>query len=144
MIPTPTRCAVLLLLAVTSAAVSPAAAQQQKSLADRVLSRPETPRPRDCRNANMVELGQCAIADFRQADKALNAAYNQARGDSRNDALRALLLESQRAWLRLRDANCDFESGVYEGGSMAGLAAVNCLLRMTRERATYLEHAFDP
>ncbi len=136
--------ALAVMVAVTLVATVGPAPAQQPGLADQVLSRPEQPRPRDCYNANMLELGDCAVADFRLADRALNAAYKKARGDCQDDRNRALLLESQRAWLRLRDADCGWESDLYRDGSMAGLKAVICLVRMTRERTKYLEHAFDP
>lgn len=125
-------------------ATAGAASAQQKGLADVVLSQPVQPRPRDCNNANMIDLGLCAVADFREADKALNAAYQKARGQNEDDRGRALLLDAQRAWLRYRDAGCEWESDLYRGGSMSSLRAVNCLVQMTRDRVRYLEHAFDP
>lgn len=120
------------------------AGAQPAGLADRVLSQPVQPRPGDCQNGNMIVLKLCAAADFRAADMALNGAYQKARAQCQDDANRALLLAAQRAWLALRDATCDWESDFYRDGSMSGLASLSCLERITRERITYIEHAFTP
>ena len=53
----------------------------------------------------------------------------------------AALLESQRAWLRFRDAQCTVEGGRFAGGSLQPMTRANCLAQMTRERTTQLRAA---
>jgi uncharacterized protein YecT (DUF1311 family) len=93
--------------------------------------------------------------DYQAADAQLNAAYRTAmarmkqldRGTRPADlppAERAgpsysqALLNSQRAWLAYRDANCRAFSYEYRGGSAQGLSNRVCLTRVTRARTTEL------
>ncbi len=95
----------------------------------------------------MITLKFCAVADFRAADKALNAAYQKARTASADDANRALLVAAQRAWLRFRDAACEWEGdadGGNRGNRMAGLIILTCLARITIEQTKALERALEP
>ena len=48
------------------------------------------------------------------------------------------LLESQRAWLKFRDAQCVIEGGEFAGGSMQNMAAAQCRTRLTDERTVQL------
>jgi uncharacterized protein YecT (DUF1311 family) len=49
------------------------------------------------------------------------------------------LLEAQRAWIKFRDANCNFYYDP-EGGSAAHLAGTDCNLNATANRATELRN----
>ena len=53
----------------------------------------------------------------------------------------AALLESQRAWLRFRDAQCGLESARNGGGSIQPMVRAQCAERMTRERTKQLRAA---
>lgn len=96
-----------------------------------------------------------SASDYRAADAQLNAVYRTAmarmkqldRGTRPADlppAERArpsysqALLNSQRAWLAYRDANCRAFSYEYRGGSAQGLSNRVCLTRVTRARAAEL------
>ncbi|MFD1624319.1 lysozyme inhibitor LprI family protein [Azospirillum griseum] len=133
------------LLSVTlCATVGTGQAADGPGLAQRVLAQPAEPRPKDC-DANMLSLKICAAAEFRQADKALNTAYQAARKEMPDDKARALLLDAQRAWLKYRDAMCEWEGdGLYRDGSMSGLVILNCLTRVTTEQAKALDNAIKP
>jgi uncharacterized protein YecT (DUF1311 family) len=48
------------------------------------------------------------------------------------------LIEAQRAWIKFRDANCGFY-GDPEGGSAARMAANECFLNATADRAKELQ-----
>lgn len=93
--------------------------------------------------------------DYQAADAQLNAAYRTAmtrmkqldRGTKPADlppAERAgpsysqALLNSQRAWIAYRDANCRAFSYEYRGGSAQGLSNRVCLIRVTRARTAEL------
>lgn len=96
-----------------------------------------------------------SASDYKAADAQLNAAYRTAmarmkqldRGTKPADlppAERAgpsysqALLNSQRAWLAYRDANCHAFSYEYRGGSAQGLSNRVCLTRVTRARTAEL------
>jgi uncharacterized protein YecT (DUF1311 family) len=53
------------------------------------------------------------------------------------------LLEAQRAWIKFRDANCNFYYDP-EGGSAARLAGTDCNLKATADRATELKDLTTP
>ena len=96
-----------------------------------------------------------SASDYQAADAQLNAAYRTVmarmkqldRGTRPADlppAERAgpsytqALLNSQRAWLAYRDANCRAFSYEYRGGSAQGLSNRVCLTRVTRARTAEL------
>lgn len=96
------------------------------------------PAMADCDDPqNQVEMNQCAFAAFETADAELNTVYQQLIGriDKRYVAsLRA----AQRAWVPFRDAQCDFESMGWEGGSGRPMIQSGCLRRVTEERTLLL------
>jgi uncharacterized protein YecT (DUF1311 family) len=49
------------------------------------------------------------------------------------------LRESQRAWLRFRDAAATFQASLVEGGTLAPLIKVASLTEMTNVRAAELK-----
>ena len=80
---------------------------------------------------------QCAAAAFVAESKALESVYADYRaqlGPAQKDRLK----RTQLAWLVLRDASCDFESGGGTGGQAQGRVLSDCLSRLTRERAQAL------
>ena len=80
---------------------------------------------------------QCAAAAFVAESKALESAYTDYRallGPAQKDRLK----RTQLAWLVLRDASCEFESGGVTGGPAQGRVLSDCLSRLTRERAQAL------
>jgi uncharacterized protein YecT (DUF1311 family) len=95
-----------------------------------------------CRNAGSnAETAQCLDLAFRQADRDLNAAYAQVRkGLSPEDQAR--LEGAERAWLKYRDATCEAERGLYQGGTGAAPAYSACLEGETRQRANDLRATY--
>ncbi|WP_440974892.1 lysozyme inhibitor LprI family protein [Pseudomonas koreensis] len=104
----------------------------------------------DCSHvASSLEMVPCSEAAKKAADAQLNVSYKQlmARLESDYRADPALgaeyaakVKESQRAWLKLRDANCPLEAFEIETGMPAHVFAVNsCIARMSRERSAYLD-----
>ncbi|MES2337176.1 MAG: lysozyme inhibitor LprI family protein [Pseudomonadota bacterium] len=86
-----------------------------------------------------------AAAAYKRADAAMSAAWRvayagmkarDARDRSRGGGFgyAAALLESQRAWLKFRDAQCVIEGGEFAGGSMQGMATAQCRTRLTTTR----------
>ena len=88
---------------------------------------------------NMVE---CIDAETKRQDARLNKAYKALVADL-NPERKKQLLEAQRAWLKFRDTNCAFYYDP-EGGTIARVQAVDCLMTMTANRATELENFNQP
>ena len=49
------------------------------------------------------------------------------------------LRRAQASWTQYRDANCESEASIYEGGSIRPAVYYSCLASVTRERAKRLE-----
>lgn len=97
----------------------------------------------DCRDPVIQSaMNICALQEYKQADAALNAAYQQlvTRLDK---AQLGRLKGAQRAWITFRDAQCRYEAGVYEGGSMAPLVHSSCLTQLTQQRTKDLNALLD-
>lgn len=88
---------------------------------------------------NMVE---CIDAEIKRQDARLNKAYKALVADL-NPERKKQLLEAQRAWLKFRDTNCAFYFDP-EGGTIARVQAVDCLMTMTASRAKELENFTQP
>ena len=88
---------------------------------------------------NMVE---CIDAEIKRQDARLNKAYKALVADL-NPERKKQLLEAQRAWLKFRDTNCAFYYDP-EGGTIARVQAVDCMMTMTASRAKELENFNQP
>jgi uncharacterized protein YecT (DUF1311 family) len=82
-------------------------------------------------------MNMCAAKKFKEADAELNRVYNQLA--SKVEApYRAKLKAAEVSWLKYRDDNCDYETALYEGGTMRPMVYSFCLERMTKARAAEL------
>ena len=93
----------------------------------------------DCEKAEtQLELNDCAAAEYQKADSELNAAYKKVYALASKEQ-HGLLKNAQNAWIKLRDADCDFIASGVEGGSIQPMIYSQCLTDKTRERSAYLE-----
>jgi uncharacterized protein YecT (DUF1311 family) len=81
---------------------------------------------------------ECIDAEIKRQDARLNKAYKALVADL-NPERKKQLLAAQRAWLKFRDTNCGFYFDP-EGGTIARVLAVDCIMTMTASRATELEN----
>lgn len=84
-----------------------------------------------------LEMNECAGRTFQAQDSALNQLYPRVIA-ALDSAQVARLREAQRAWIRLRDADCELEASEFEGGSMRPMLHSFCLAYATQERIKYL------
>ena len=84
------------------------------------------------------EMLDCMGAEFTRQDARLNENYKKLMAKLSGKRKEALL-EAQRAWIKFRDANCNFYYDP-EGGSAAHLAGTDCNLNATANRATELRN----
>ncbi|MBU2958737.1 lysozyme inhibitor LprI family protein [Paracoccus sp. 1_MG-2023] len=85
-----------------------------------------------------LAISECLMAETEAWDTLLNREYRALR-DARPDQA-DLLLDAQRAWIALRDADCTMAYDRYGGGSMRTVAAADCQLRHTAIRTLQLRN----
>lgn len=73
-------------------------------------------------------------------DEMLNRAYGELR-ESLSKQGAGKLKSMQLLWIKWRDAKCEMPYLIYEGGTIAGPVAAQCLLRATAIRAIELRQA---
>jgi uncharacterized protein YecT (DUF1311 family) len=108
------------------------------------------PKP-NCDDAvSNLDMRQCAYAEYKTADKELNAVYHRARkflketygpeeiknAGGQNPMLD--LMDAQRKWVAFRDANCKSLGTQMLGGSGQDTIVAGCLASMTKDRAKEL------
>jgi uncharacterized protein YecT (DUF1311 family) len=87
---------------------------------------------------SQAEMTQCAANAYKAADAVLNQVYPKLMA-LLNDEEKAQLKTAQTAWLKYRDANCDFVADQYKGGSMRPMIYAGCLEDVTKNRTTELK-----
>ena len=104
--------------------VSPATAQTKKD---------------PCANAQtQVEMNECQGREYKKADAALNVVYKQLMAKIDDEGERTSLKAAQQAWIKFRDADCEFESYQNKGGTIYPLVYSGCLTVHTQERRKQL------
>ncbi|MBV8857789.1 MAG: DUF1311 domain-containing protein [Acidobacteria bacterium] len=93
-------------------------------------------------NGSQAEATGCAHREYLAADAELNKVYNRLAGVLNADE-KALLKESELAWIKYRDSNCTFESSQYAGGTMRPMIESFCLARVTQARAAELKEQYE-
>lgn len=94
--------------------------------------------------------GECAsavtTAAMRNCEESRYATEQQELDSAYQDLMKHLdggqkqkLRKTQRAWLRFRDANADFQASLMEGGTLAPLVRIGSLTEMTKARAQELK-----
>ena len=84
-----------------------------------------------------TQLTMTAEQSYRQADKALNAAYQQLSARIGNGGF-SVLRQAQRSWLKYRDDHCAFITLRTRGASAESMVRYQCLTRMTEARTAEL------
>src|SRR5438067_2750611 len=99
----------------------------------------EQKKPEPCADAqSQAEMNICWGKEYKAADARLNDAYRQF-ASKLDDEQKAQLKNAQVAWLKYRDANCDFVADQYKGGTIRPMIAAICLADVTNNRTTELK-----
>lgn len=75
----------------------------------------------------------CAAREFQKADAELNKIYREMMKDA-GTAEKVKLRAAQLAWIKFRDAHCDYEAFGNKGGSIYPMVYSFCLAEVTGER----------
>ncbi|MGJ8571867.1 MAG: lysozyme inhibitor LprI family protein [Hoeflea sp.] len=106
---------------------------------------------------SQFEMTYCAGVDYDEADADLNAIWPDivAAAKSNDDYVADMardrgvpttleaLRTAQRAWIKFRDAQCEYEAYAVFGGTMQPMVGSMCLARLTRERIEVLTQALE-
>lgn len=97
-------------------------------------------QPKDpCAEAQtQTDMNICWGNRYKAADAKLNAAYREFTAKL-DQAEAAQLKAAQLAWLKFRDANCEFVADQYKGGTMRPMIAGICLTEVTNARTAELK-----
>ena len=81
---------------------------------------------------------ECTAAETKRQDVRLNKAYKNLM-NTLSTTRKKELQNTQRLWMKYRDANCNF---YYDpnGGSIVRVTSAGCFMDMTAERADELEN----
>ena len=89
-----------------------------------------------CHDAmTQFEMNQCAALEFRKADAELNKIYRQVAKDAGAEE-KAKLRAAQLAWIKFRDAHCEYVAFGNKGGSIYPTVYSSCLAEVTRGRTS--------
>ena len=86
-----------------------------------------------------VEMRDCAGREYKKADEGLNKVYRQLISSLADEGYKGALKAAQLAWIKYRDANCDFESYLNRGGTIEPVVRLGCLTAMTTTRTKELQ-----
>jgi len=105
---------------------------------------PASPTRSDCQKAVTTSaLRACENARYDAAEHELNTAY-QSLLERLDSGQKQKLRATQRAWIRFRDTNAEFQSSLAQGGTLAPLIKIGTLTEMTSARAAELKKAALP
>lgn len=95
-----------------------------------------------CPNARTdSEMSACAAQKYKQADAELNRVYQELMRAA--GAADQKLKTAQLAWLKFRDAECDYQTAGYEGDSMRPMVYNFCLADVTTARTKQLRNSLN-
>lgn len=86
-----------------------------------------------------------ACASMKRAntiDAELNKIYNQLVGQYRKNGLNdsaQKLIEAERAWVKFKEAHCNFENVSVGSGSINSISWAECQEKITTDRLAYLK-----
>ena len=80
------------------------------------------------------EMRDCAGKAYKKADDELNRVYRQLIAKIDDEGHKTALKTAQLAWIKYRDANCDFASYLNRGGTIEPVVRYNCITEMTEAR----------
>src|SRR6185436_11421014 len=84
-------------------------------------------KPKPCEDAQtQADMNICWGNEYKKADAALNKTYQQLAA-MLDDDQKTQLKNAENAWLKYRDANCEFAADQYKGGSIRPMIAAICL-----------------
>ena len=90
----------------------------------------------ECDNAlDQATMTKCAVHELADDDKHLNSNYKEIEKRlADDDEAQKLLITSQRAWVKFRDAECNFSTSKAADGSIHIMMIASCRGQLTKDR----------
>ena len=88
-----------------------------------------------------LEMATCQEQQAKEADQALNTLY-AAVMKKLNSKERVQLKAAQKAWIAYREADCEAQTALYKGGSIAPLIKAACLTKATQDRTKDIKRIY--
>ena len=99
-----------------------------------------TKKPTPCADAQtQADMNICWGKEYKAADATLNQVYGQLMRKL-DEPDKAQLKQVETAWLKYRDANCEFVADQYKGGTIRPMIEAMCLADVTRNRTNELRN----
>ena len=99
-----------------------------------------TKKTEPCADAQtQADMNICWGNQYKAADAQLNKTYQQLAALLEADE-KASLKNAENAWIKYRDANCDFVADQYKGGTIRPMIYAMCLADVTNNRTTELKN----
>lgn len=90
--------------------------------------------PPQCEEArSTVEMEECLERELSSLDTRLRERIEKI-AERMSPRQRVLFDRAQRGWVLFRDLQCESEAAQYEGGSIAGVATLQCHVHRSRTR----------
>jgi uncharacterized protein YecT (DUF1311 family) len=87
---------------------------------------------------SQAEMNLEARQEYEKSDLQLNEVYKNMLSMLGGNE-KTLFIQSEREWIKFRDAQCNFESEQYAGGSIQPLINYSCLKSLTDERINQIQ-----
>ncbi len=87
--------------------------------------------------STQAEASACAHREYQAADAELNQVYRRLSAKLDAEALEHLK-KAETAWIKYRDADCEYEDSFYAGGTMRPMITYFCMARVTKARTAEL------
>jgi uncharacterized protein YecT (DUF1311 family) len=95
-----------------------------------------------CRDAAVtLDLSSCMTKALKSADTKLNATYLRIQTALTEEEVKSLA-KAERLWVQYRDANCNAEYSLYDGGTGGPPTRLACLEAETKTREVSLRRSF--
>ncbi|MEO8436708.1 MAG: lysozyme inhibitor LprI family protein, partial [Pyrinomonadaceae bacterium] len=107
-----------------------------------VFAQKKKPAKDPCKDPlSQSEMNVCSRRDYEKADAEMNKVYKQLMLElaGYGSDPRPKFQEAQSLWIKYREANCDSDASLYEGGSIRPTIYYSCLASVTRERTKMLK-----
>lgn len=91
-----------------------------------------------CESGTTLLMRRCAYYHYKIADIEMNEVYNKVKNKLTSEA-QEKLTTAQRAWIKYRDAVCEYENIDWEGGTGYRVVILGCMQNYTEERTKHLK-----
>jgi uncharacterized protein YecT (DUF1311 family) len=89
-----------------------------------------------------LQINECFAKELKKAHAELDSVYRLTmKKPEAADA--ALLRKEQRAWLVYRDAQCEADGALLDGGTGGPAASMSCKLELTRKRPVEVQNTYQ-